>query len=291
MLTTLAKQAVRSALKPLGIEPRQAVRAALKPFGLELRHNHIVRSVRPYIKRYTLEGVTFDFLIGDHEGRDWYDLRPRWEPCARIGPGVGVWKEMAFIRDRMLSPGDTVLDCGAHHGCVAILFANWVGLNGRVIAFEPMSRNCDILHKNISLNRLANVAVQQKAVGARAGYVSFANTSNAYLSTSGDVVTVEITTLDAYADLGPNFVKIDVEGYEQQVLDGASAVLTLRPKLAIELHSELLPRYGASSQSVIDRLLRAGYEIWIQWQDAALPEPYREQAITGRVHLFCFPHG
>ena len=286
MLMTLAKQAVRSALKPLGLEPRQAARLALRPFGLELRQNQIVRCVRPYIKRYNTEGVTFDFLIGDHEGRYWYDLHY-----------TGVWKEMAFIRDRMLSSGDTVLECGAHHGFATILFANWVGPNGRVIAFDPMSHNCGILQKNISLNRLANIAVQQKAVGARAGYALFANTSNAYASTemapeltaSGDVVKVEITTLDEYADLRPNFIKIDVEGYEQQVLDGARSVLALRPKLAIELHSELLPRYGASSRSVVDRLSTGGYELWIQWQDDAPPEPYRGQAITGRVHLFCFP--
>jgi len=72
----------------------------------KLRFDWRNRGFTPYVKRKTIEGVEFDFWIGDADGRDWYD----------IGCSDPVWPEMRFVRDHIVRHGDVVVECGAHHG-------------------------------------------------------------------------------------------------------------------------------------------------------------------------------
>ena len=97
------------------------------------------RSFEPYLKHKSVEGLEFDLWICDRDGRIWYDLTAT-DP---------VWHEMRFLRDHILTPGDVVLECGGHHGCTAVIIANWVGPKGKVVTFEALPRNCDIIQRNI----------------------------------------------------------------------------------------------------------------------------------------------
>jgi FkbM family methyltransferase len=224
--------------------------------------------------------VTFDFWIGDAEGRDWYDSED-------IGAG---WIEMRFIRDNMIKPGDVILECGAHHGCGTILLSNWVGENGKVIAFEPLPTNFDIVNKNIELNGIKNIKIENKAVGANNGLIRINGVSNSFITMSKQGIEVELIQLDDYQHMNPNFLKIDVEGFEQQVLKGAQTILRKRPKLAIELHTEMLSRYGTSVNDILNSIGIDDYNLWIQWDDMEEPEEYNNKnPIKKRVHLFCIP--
>src|ERR1041385_4462204 len=73
-------------------------RKLLRHTALRLRNTPF----QPYLKRKNIEGVVFDFWIGDREGRQWYDLQ-----CTDPD-----WLEMRFIRDHILSQGDVVFECG-----------------------------------------------------------------------------------------------------------------------------------------------------------------------------------
>ena len=95
------------------------------------------KQFKPYILKKNVEGVVFDFWIGDITGRQWY------------GTTDSNWPEMRFIRDHLIHPGDVILECGAHHGCLTMVLSNWVGDKGKVVAFEPVPKNADILQKNI----------------------------------------------------------------------------------------------------------------------------------------------
>ena len=76
--------------------------------------------------------------------------------------------EVRFVQ-RLLRPGMTVLDIGAHHGLYTLLTAKHVGRSGRVIAFEPSPRECRRLAKHIRVNRCNNVEVEACARGRHIG--------------------------------------------------------------------------------------------------------------------------
>ena len=235
---------------------------------------------KPYLKKKNIEGVFFDFWIGDSDGRDWYDLQ-----CTDP-----IWLEMRFIKDHMIKEGDVILECGGHHGCTAIVLSNWVGSNGKVLTFEPLPKNCDIIEKNIEQNGLKNVILERKAVGAEKGKITINDVSNSSVILSGKGVEVEMTCLDEYEHLNPTFLKIDVEGFELQVLQGAKRILEKRPKLAIEIHTEALSQYGSSVEDLLRCIGVENYTLWIQWEDGKQPEEYRiETPIEKRVHIFCIP--
>lgn len=253
-----------------------SLRLNLKRVIYELRN----RRFQPYIKKKYVEGVAFDFWIGDADGRDWYDLK-----CTDP-----VWLEMRFIMDHMIEPGDVVLECGAHHGCTTILLSNWVGKNGKVVAFEPLPKNCNIIKKNIELNGINNIILETKAVGARKGQCNISEVSNSFILMLNQGIKVEVINLDEYEHLNPTFIKIDVEGFEHQVLQGSKKILSNNPKLSIEIHPKMLSSYGNTVKDVLELINSDIYKLWIQWNDCEEPEQYDKNVpITKRVHLFCIP--
>jgi FkbM family methyltransferase len=262
----------------------QALKTALpKPVKDVLRrivyrtHN---KPLKPYLKRKNVEGVDFDFWIGDSDGRDWYDLK-----CTDP-----VWNEMRFVRDNLVKPGDVVLECGGHHGCTAILLSHWVGAGGKVVTFEPSPANCKIIEKNIRQNRLTNVTLERAAVGDKQGLTRISESSNSSVCPTGAGVEVKMTCLDEYAHLNPSLLKIDVEGFEVQVLQGAKKILSTRPYLDIEIHAEPLKQYGASVGDVFKLIGVENYKVWIQWEDVEQPQEYDLRTpIEKRVHVFCIP--
>jgi len=236
---------------------------------------------KPYLKKKNVEGVSFDFWICDADGRSWYDLQ-----CTDP-----VWHEMRFIRDYLIGEGDVVLECGGHHGCTAIILSDWVGTTGKVVTFEPSPKNCDIIEKNLVQNGITNVTLERKAVGDKPGHITINNeTSNSSVLLSGSGVEVESVCLDEYACLRPTLLKIDVEGFELQVLHGAEKILSTRPKIAIEIHTDQLAKYGANVDSILESIGIKNYKTWIQRDDAKYPEEYDgNQPILDRCHLFCIP--
>jgi FkbM family methyltransferase len=197
---------------------------------------------------------------------------------------------MRFIKDHLIRPGDIVFECGGHHGCTAIVLSKWVGDFGKVMTFEALPANCDIIEKNINLNNIHNIILERKAVGNERGKIAIENASDSSVSVSGEGLEVELTCLDEYEHLKPTFLKIDVEGFEMQVLLGAKKILSSRPKLDIEIHTEQLAKYGTSVQDLINLVLSENYKVWIQWDDNQQPIEFDiKTPILKRVHLFGIP--
>src|SRR5688572_26815176 len=77
--------------------------------------------------------------------------------------------EVSWIYPYLLSPGDTVVDGGAHVGYLTLLAARCVGARGTVHSFEPIAATHSLLAANVDLNRCGNVRVNRAALADRAG--------------------------------------------------------------------------------------------------------------------------
>jgi FkbM family methyltransferase len=167
--------------------------------------------------------------------------------------------------------GDVVIDVGAHMGRYTIISSKRVGQHGKVIAIEAHPDNFEMLNRNIKLNKLTNViplnyAVYSKETKLRLylpdeelGYTMHHSTMLNYVSTKykieteGKYVEVNANTLDnlllqqqqqqkqngiSHADI--NWIKIDVEGAEFEVLKGATDILSKSKDIAllIEVHGK-----------------------------------------------------
>jgi FkbM family methyltransferase len=247
----------------------------------DLYQRYTRRTFRSYVKPVDAEGVQFEFFVGDPTGKDWYDK----------GKYGFISKEMLFIRDKLIKPGDVIFDCGAHHGFVAILFSKWTGAKGKVIAFEPVVRNREIIKRNLELNAIQNTILVEKALGSGSGEVSMSRSSNArVVDASPRTNKCEMTNLDEYTDLNPDFILIDVEGYEVEVLKGAKRLLESMPKFVIEIHTNLLKDPSKDIAEIFSLIDLEKYRLWIQWNTDEDPMEYDgNRAIKTPVHLFGVP--
>jgi FkbM family methyltransferase len=171
-----------------------------------------------------------------------------------IYAGLHEFADMAFVL-HFLRAGDLFADVGANVGSYTILASGVVGC--RTIAFEPDPVAAAVLERNIALNRIAErVETRIAAVGERDGLVRF----SAGLDTENHIVTmadaagrdVSIQTLDqALFSRGfiPTLIKIDVEGFEIGVLQGARALLAA-PELMAVLSENRAPDVVAMLKSV-----------------------------------------
>jgi FkbM family methyltransferase len=237
---------------------------------------------RPSIIDREVAGEAHRFYIGNVTGKSWYNFKH--DPC----------HEMTFAKRHLMRPGAVVIECGAHHGAQTILLSRWVGDAGRVIAVEPMPENLAILRRNIELNGLTNVTVVEKAAGSVSGQLFMATNSNGSVRTEGkNSIEVESITLDQLSkDLGitPDFIKIDVEGFEYQILEGCRSILPAIPAVFVEVHTLTLPRYGKVFEDLWTLIDADQYDIFIQSDDREAPAGYTPGFTpAGRVHLYFKP--
>ena len=150
--------------------------------------------------------------------------------------------------------GDIVVDIGAHIGLYTIISSKRVGANGKVVAIEAHPSNFEMLKSNIKLNQLTNVIPLNYAVYSKetkiklylpeveSGYTIYNTIMSNRARTEDKFVEVNANTLDYLLQLNKitdvNWVKIDVEGAEFEVLKGASNVLSKSKDIAllIEVH-------------------------------------------------------
>ncbi|HZE73089.1 MAG TPA: FkbM family methyltransferase [Pyrinomonadaceae bacterium] len=151
--------------------------------------------------------------------------------------------------ERVLTEGSTFLDVGANAGFYTLLASVIVGPTGRVIAFEPLPTNLDYLRKHLRLNSTTNVTVVEAAVSDRSGAASFdagPTSAMGHLSSEG-TLQVETVSLDDLLSKNrippPDCIKIDVEGGEALVLQGARWILeNVKPTIFLSTHGTELHR-------------------------------------------------
>ncbi len=157
-----------------------------------------------------------------------------------------------------LNADSVVADIGANIGTVAIQLAKSVK---EVHCFEPIPRNIVLLKKNIELQNLTNVTIHEFALGNEAGRTSFEldNAQNAGSYKAKEGADFEVRTLDSLG-MHFDFIKMDVEGMEGRVFEGAQQTLASKPVLFFEMSAMIL-QYGPSL-STLQKMLR-GYSLYM----------------------------
>jgi FkbM family methyltransferase len=180
--------------------------------------------------------------------------------------------------------GHTVIEAGANAGAYTVLFARWVGPRGRVYAFEPVPAIAGLLAGQLRLNGVADrVTIVPSALGAAQGTTAllapgWAGINRAPVSQREAAVAIEVpvTTIDAFCArerIVPDLIKIDVEGAELAVLQGARNTIASSPAVLVfaEWHPSLWPQYGIPpdairaelvAQNLLAEPLRVGDDVW-----------------------------
>lgn len=172
------------------------------------------------------------------------------EPMGRVLATAGIWEpHVTAVFRGLLFPGDVCIDVGAYSGYYTLLAAKLVGPAGHVYALEPAPAAHAALESNITLNGLANVTALRVAAGEADHQARFDDRSEGQairssVRTSAELApSVPVRTLASLVRASDveriRLVKIDVEGYEVEVLRGLRPLFDsgARPALLVELHA------------------------------------------------------
>lgn len=176
-----------------------------------------------------------------------------------------------------LRPGDVFVDVGANIGLFTVIAARRVGTFGHVYAFEPAALPRVRLEENVRLNSFNNVSIQSLALSDREEWLEIAVPSDGHdawsslarpiAGTSIALERAETATWDSLVERNilsvPRMMKIDVEGWERRVLDGARRTLLAEnaPLLQVEFTDAAAEAAGSTCRALYQRLIDFGYTV------------------------------
>jgi FkbM family methyltransferase len=187
----------------------------------------------------------------------------------------GVYEHYIFdyIKEKLNVEGTTIIDVGANFGFHTLQFRDLVGESGQVISFEPQKLVYYQLCGNIILNGHDNITAYNIALSDEVNVLKMENLQyhserdinigNAHLDACYDNAynLVNVNTLDSFSFENVSVLKIDVQGYEPRVLDGAKeTILKNKPVIFIEVEAPQLIIYGWKEEDIFNRLESLGYK-------------------------------
>ena len=166
-------------------------------------------------------------------------------------------------------PNTSVIDVGANVGFFTVRFARWTSGEGKVFALEPEILNYQRLRRTLARSKVdTRVEAIQMAAAEVTGEVLLQinpyNPADHRLGSSG--IRVPATTIDdLLREQGwpvVSLIKIDVQGAEPRVLEGArETIVKFRPAIFVEIHDESLRRSGATARELLQSCLSLGYSL------------------------------
>lgn len=244
----------------------------------------VVRGVTLKDQVKLLTSAFLGFFLSFHHLSKWQDPVMQWDAKLKV-KDVGIFfvrrntddlhhinpnRESEIFNEikEILSTDDIFIDAGANIGFYSVLSAKQVGQNGRVIAVEMLPVNYKMLKNNIDVNELKNVEIINNALSNKEGdlisisvpdkqfgQATIINNKNK----SENTITVETARLDQV--IGKNekiaLLKIDTEGAERLVLEGAEKIIQNIDNIIFEMHDE-----DPNKNAVFNFLKNRDYEIF-----------------------------
>jgi FkbM family methyltransferase len=227
----------------------------------------------PIIKRWIKQSELMVYVHDPKRGL----LRPviegqrlKWTLKENLSVDATYWLD---VIEPLLSEDDVVFDVGTNIGTIA----NWLANRTKhVHAFEPHPSNLEMTRDQIVLRKTRNITLSQLALGKEQGTLqlhvksfhghhSLGDTS---ASPTVEKIDVKVETVDRYASTHRveriDFLKIDVEGFEDEVLQGATTMLSSQRigLILFELRVSILASIGKHSKDIFAPLLENGYAIF-----------------------------
>ena len=218
----------------------------------------------------------------------------------RIGAHEG--EETSILPD-LVHEGNVVFDIGANIGYYTLLLSRLVGTGGQVHALEPLSLSYERLVWHVRNNGRTNVTTHRLAAGntrctmnvALPTWTGEINWGGFHLfddcngnSADGEIIdVVRIDDLVSELRLGPvAFIKIDAEGYEPYILEGAMKTITkFSPAMIVEVLGKNLARAGSDVKSLIEMLRGFGYNVQRLKKHSAEMHEVTERDLEAPVHF------
>ncbi|MBR0725044.1 FkbM family methyltransferase [Bradyrhizobium manausense] len=255
-----------------------------------LKQRFVMIFLRPYIYRELPGwGRLYERFVGNYDrDPEWRGHSERWVRGKLHGYemllDLGRWSNRAtyflgrfydlptqLALGAILRPNDTFVDVGANEGMISLLASRLVGRSGQVIAFEPNPQPRARFQAAITRNEIANVRLLNFALGAEAsvlpltvpkinsGEGSFGRPD--YPAELVDVVDCEVRVGDdVLRRIRPRLVKIDVEGFECNVIRGLGEVIEeCHPAIVTEIVSAHLQKAQSSVTELVGMMNEKGY--------------------------------
>lgn len=195
------------------------------------------------------------------------------------GTQRGIWLRgtlepaTSALARKLLNEGDVAMDVGAHVGYFSLLFSHRVGKTGRVISIEPQPYNADRLLRNLVLNGYTNVCLFLALAGGddrrqMLPHQTWRNTSdlslvNAYSTHAGIAYSSSMLRLETIFEAMKlsrvRLLKVDVEGYEHEVLEGLGSRLGSIDNIIVEVLGDMK---SYSSNLALSLLRSEGYGLY-----------------------------
>lgn len=246
----------------------------------------------PYQKKINVADTVFDFWIVDETGKQWYEH--------------DFWSEAMELKQlkKMISSGDNVMEIGVHHGFTACCISKCIGNDGRFIGVELSPKSAMIAQAQLKLNNFGtNCKIINAAAANKEGVINFNNLENGNAMINITTSTYSIKTITGDSLLNElkhvDVLKIDVEGFEVNVLQGCKNILSSLPKIALEIHLDSIPYYGASVNDIFKIIPLEKYSATYFWNPGThyvRPDTHKllefelnKLPTTGIVNLFLIP--
>ena len=289
-------------------------------------HTSLKTKVLNLFRKFFIDGYLEKFLVKRIEASNakgfWLKVIPpeylyptsSWRYCERNGVQLKLnvsnvvdhlkyflFKDEGFDNFlQLVQPHFTVLDIGANIGMTALEFAKKVP-TGRVVCFEPSPSNFNRLSENISLNNFKNIIASNIGIGSVAGQFRLFNvvesnpgmkrilaeTVTQNFESEAIVVDTLNSQLEKLKIEAVNAIKIDVEGFEMEVLRSATAILKkYKPILFIELDDNNLKDQQSSALLLINYLVELDYKIYNALYDTQ-PLDLNNEFLNCHLDIIC----
>lgn len=227
----------------------------------------------------------------------------------------GLYQEDVLVSlCHVIRKGDVIFDVGGHHGLMAIVSAMATGRTGKVVTFEPNPHARAYIEKHLLLNRapdVSDVVIESVALSSQkgeslfyiqSGEMTWNSTILKEFAPSETSISVTTTTMDDYVSrtgLIPRVIKIDTEGSDFMVLQGARETLIKhKPVLIVEFNPISAQAAGVTLSEYIKFLEKLGYELAVLKRSFLGRYKFNEQepfcearhtAANGLANVVCIP--